>query len=135
MSEFPERIVYVDDTDSMRAALRISLEASDEEFILVTCRSGSELLSRIRELHPDLILLDLRMPDMSGPDTIEALRKIEDYEHTPVIFVTGETQVKMDKHYKKLGVIGVIHKPLELSTLSDTIKALWQERDVEKTAA
>jgi len=81
----------------------------------------------MKELQPDLILLDLRMPDMNGSDTINELRKTPSYNHAPVIFVTERTKVTMIDAYKVLGVIGVIHKPLDPKTLKSQILGYWHD--------
>jgi len=127
MSQMPRRIVYVDDDSDMRVIFRTALERKGYDGVLVTCGSGQELLDRVRVLQPDLIVLDLRMPQMNGPDTLEALREKEECGNIPVIFLTGAGKVDMHEEYQKLGVIGVIHKPFETGTLYDTILSLYAE--------
>jgi len=125
--EFPERVVFVDDDEDMRFIVREALERSGVDCKLVTCSSGQELLTRLKELQPDLVLLDLKMPGMSGPDVIESLMVVE-HGDMPIIFITGNTNVEMTQEYKKLNVLGVIHKPLESAKLADTISELWAKR-------
>ena len=127
MTGLPERIVHVDDDMTVRTLVRESLDRAEGEVILVACSNGQELISRLRELQPDLILLDLVMPEMSGPDTVAALRDDPDGKDVPVIFMTGRSQVEMTEDYKHLGVIGVIHKPFSPNELPDQIGALWSE--------
>lgn len=123
MDEFPQRIVYVDDEPQARKAIKEFIGPKGANS-LVTCATGHELIARMGELQPDLILLDLRMPEMSGPDTIDAMRKIPQTHHAPIIFVTERTKVKMIEDYKALGVIGVIYKPFD-KTLRQQIGVLW----------
>jgi len=122
---FPERIVYVDDDQMLRDLVKTSLARAEEDFFVVTCSSGEELINRFRELQPDLILLDLNMPDMNGPDTIEALSKTSGWEETPFVFLTGSTNLSMIDEYKQLGVIGVVHKPFKPKELPEMIKKYW----------
>ncbi|MGB4106378.1 MAG: response regulator [Alphaproteobacteria bacterium] len=132
MTEFPKRVVYVDDEPQARRIVKDALGGDeDDPHFLVTCATGRELIARLRELQPELILLDLRMPDMNGPDTIDALRKNPAYNNAPVIFVTERQRVKMIEDYKALGVIGVIYKPLEPANIRAQIEKIWQERVVE----
>ncbi len=84
-----------------------------------------ELLTRLKELQPDIILLDLKMPKMSGPDVITELRKKPYGIKVPIIFMTG-TRVVMTEQYRDLGVIGVIHKPFDIAKLADEIGAMWR---------
>jgi two-component system OmpR family response regulator len=129
MPDFPKRIVYVDDEPHARKLVQQTLGGDDNTaHFLVTCATGHELIARLRELQPDLILLDLRMPDMNGPDTIEALRKSEAYNNPHFIFVTERKKVKMVDEYKALGVIGVLYKPLDPKKLRLQIKKIWSER-------
>lgn len=125
MTGLPERIVYVDDEQDLREIVRMTLEDQGYEGALATCGSGKELFSRLRVLQPELIMIDLRMPDMNGPDVVEKLKLTEEAADTPIIFVTGEKKIEMLEHYKNLGVIGVIHKPIDVDTLMERIENFW----------
>lgn len=109
--DFPERLVVVDDDPDMRALVRECVKSQRPEQMIVTCGSGAELISRYRELRPDLVLLDLIMPGMNGPDTIEKLRTMPEAEGLPIIFLTGKKAIEMQDLYNKLDVQGVIYKP------------------------
>lgn len=136
MSDFPRRMVYVDDEPQARKIVKQTLGGDDDDaHFLVTCATGRELIARLQELQPDLILLDLRMPDMNGPDTIAALRSNPAYNNPSVIFVTERQKVKMIDEYRALGVIGVIHKPLEPKKLRVQIKELWMEHNNNKLSS
>lgn len=124
---FPQRLIYVDDDEDMRTIVRESLSRSIDDFVLVTCASGEELLHRLDEIQPDVILLDLSMPGMSGPDIMEKLQQNETYAKIPIIFMTGKDKVEMIDDYKALSVLGVIHKPFETSKLAEQISAIWNE--------
>ncbi len=126
MTDFPKRLVFVDDEKDVRRVVRDIIERIHPDIMLVTCATGEELLNRLRELQPDLILLDLRMPDMSGPDIVHELRAREEGASVPVIFMTGATKIAMNDEYKELGVIGVIHKPFEVMKLPEDIGTLWR---------
>ena len=125
MSDLPSSIVYVDDDETMTDVVTASFESAEVPSPAV-CTSSKDFLDKIGELKPELILMDLQMPDMNGPDTIVALRET-DFVNVPIIFMTGFTDVTMSDEYKNLGVIGVIHKPFEVETLVDTIKGIWAE--------
>ncbi len=129
MADFPKRMVYVDDEPQARRIVKDAIGGDDDEdgYFLVTCATGRELIARLKELQPDLILLDLRMPDMNGPDTIDELRKTPAYNHAPVIFVTERKKVVMIDEYRALGVIGVIYKPFEPKELRLQIKKIWAD--------
>lgn len=126
----PRRIICVDDFDDVRQLARSSFESSEhaKDIVVATCSSGKELMSRLRELQPNLVLLDLNMPDMNGPDTIEALRNTPDGEGISIIFLTTRTNVQMSDAYKNLGVIGIVHKPLDAETFPETIFKIWRDQ-------
>lgn len=133
MSEFPERIVYVEDENDLRFIMREALEASGYQGALVTCGTGEEFLNRVRELQPDLVLLDLKMPNMDGPAVIEQLMRDPDQERLRIIFVTGSNKVEMEKKYERIKVIGVLHKPVKVDSVYQEIQALWKASiDAEK---
>lgn len=123
----PGRVVFVDDDTDIRQVVRESFQVSEvaKGVVIATCGSGEELLKRLNELQPALILLDLHMPNMNGIDFIHTLREHKDGRDIPVIFLTGETRVKMKKEYEDIGVIGVIHKPFDVKTLPQQAFAIW----------
>ncbi len=135
MSDFPMRIVHVDDDPDMRDIVKMSLmrAVDDEDFVIVSCPDGNELLTRIRELTPELIIMDLSMPKMDGPEMIKWLLKSPDYDNPSIIFLTGKEKVEMLDDYKRLGVIGVIHKPFSPKELPGKIRELWQTRPGAKS--
>ncbi len=117
-------ILYVEDEEDIQAVAKIALEAVGN-FSVNMCSSGQEALGVIPEYNPDLILLDVMMPGMDGPTTYQAIRQLDGYEKTPIIFMTAKVMESDREHYKSLGAIGVIAKPFDPMTLSDQIKEIW----------
>ena len=81
------KILVVDDAMSNVLLLKILL--TNEQFQVITCSNGNSCLELARTEHPDLILLDVMMPDISGFDTCSELRKDEETKDIPVIFLTA----------------------------------------------
>ncbi len=125
MDNFPERLVFVDDEQDLREMVRATIEDAGYKGAFAACGSGEELLSRIRVLQPELILLDLKMPGMDGPDVMAALHAHPDATGTPIVLCTGSLKLEMVELYRPLGVVGVIHKPLDLDNLMSNIQELW----------
>ena len=73
----------------------------------------------------DLILLDVMMPGMDGPETLRELRRVPETSNTPVIFMTAKVQSSEIQKYKDMGAVEVIAKPFDPMTLSDQIKSVW----------
>ena len=81
------KILVVDDVMSNVLLLKILL--TNKQFQVITCSNGNSCLELARTEHPDLILLDVMMPDISGFDTCSELRKDEETKDIPVIFLTA----------------------------------------------
>jgi two-component system, OmpR family, response regulator len=120
------RILYVEDEPDIQAIAKIALE-SIGGFTVEACSSGQQAISVAESFRPDLILLDVMMPDMDGPSTLQALRKIQQTATTPVIFMTAKVQSQEITSYKKMGAIDIIPKPFDPMTLSQTINTLWNK--------
>lgn len=118
------KILYVDDEDDIREIAVMSLEL-DSEISVKSCESGSEALTIAPEWLPDLILLDVMMPGMDGPETLERLRQAPETSSIPVVFVTARTQPEDLERFMSLGAAGVISKPFDPMTLSEQARALF----------
>lgn len=119
------RILYVEDEPDIQTVAKIALETVGG-FEVKVCSSGQEALSAAEDFAPDMILLDVMMPGMDGPSTLEALRKKPSLADTPVAFMTAKVQPAEVEHYKSLGAREVIAKPFDPMTLADQVKAIWE---------
>ena len=120
-------VLYVEDEPDIREVTEFALE--DEGFELIPCASGQEALERAGALDrpPDLLLLDVMMPGMDGPTTLQRLRELPRLSATPAIFMTAKVQPDEVAQYKALGALGVIAKPFDAMTLADDIRALLEK--------
>ncbi|MCR5733764.1 MAG: diguanylate cyclase [Lachnospiraceae bacterium] len=136
-------IVVVDDEAISLTNARNML---GREQMRVSClRSGSDLLKFMEKNSPDLILLDILMPDMDGFETFHALRRFEDQTgraHIPVIFLTGENDSATEKRGLEMGASDFIRKPFNKEIIikrientirnSRTIETLTEEAKVDR---
>jgi two-component system OmpR family response regulator len=128
------RIVCVDDEEDILEVMKLSLELGGDLEIFC-CTSGREALRRTPELQPDLVMLDVMMPQMDGPATLTGLRELPACGDVPVVFVTARLRESETAEYLKLGACGVIGKPFDPMTLGLEIANIWralQERLVQK---
>ena len=119
-----KNILYAEDEDDIRAIAQIALEDIGL-FTVRYCINGKHALEQAKSFTPDLILLDVMMPEMDGPTTLAELRKITDFSDIPAIFMTAKIQVNEIEEYKALGAIDVIAKPFDPMTLAETIQNAW----------
>lgn len=120
------KILLVEDENDIRTVAQLALE-SVGGFELMLCESGTVALEVVTEFAPDLFLLDVMMPGLDGPTTLQELRKISGFEHTPAIFMTAKVQPHEIKELKELGAIEVISKPFDPMALAGQIQTCWQE--------
>ena len=114
-------LAYVDDDDDLRDIMALALgEESDMELVL--CESGEKALEKLSMLQADLILLDVMMPGLDGPQTLHGLRQLPGYEKTPVVFITAKVQANDIAHYQDLGAAGTIMKPYDVMTLPAQVR-------------
>jgi two-component system OmpR family response regulator len=115
------KILLVDDEADIRLIAEISLSHLGG-WQVIQAGSGREALDLALQAQPDLILLDVMMPGMDGPTTLEKLREQEDGRATPVIFMTAKVQKTEIDRLLSLGVRGLIPKPFDPMTLPADIR-------------
>lgn len=125
MAEKLTRILYVEDEPDIRMVARLALETVGG-FTVEVCSSGSEALAKIGPFKPQLVLLDVMMPDMDGPTTLGKLRELAEFAATPVIFMTAKVQPREVEGYKQIGAVDVIPKPFDPMTLASSVTAIWE---------
>lgn len=119
-----ERIMHIEDDLAIQEVTRIALEIVGG-FTILSCSSGAQGLTEIGHFAPQLILLDVMMPGMDGPETLARLRQLPGSKATPVIFMTAKAQTHEIETYRALGAADVIIKPFDPMTLADQINAIW----------
>jgi two-component system, OmpR family, response regulator len=120
------RILHVEDDPSIQAVAKVALEAVGG-FKVLSCSSGQEALDQIQGFAPDFILLDVMMPGMDGPQTLEKLRRLVDIGLIPVAFMTAKVQPAEIQHYRSLGARDVIIKPFDPMQLAAQVRQIWNQ--------
>ncbi|MWJ27425.1 response regulator [Halomonas sp. ZH2S] len=121
-----QRVLYVEDDPDISEIAALALEAVGG-LTLKGCESGHEALAEVDSFAPDLILLDVMMPGMDGPETLEALRRQGSISSdTPVVFVTAKVHPEELRRYREMGVTDVISKPFDPMTLANELRAIWE---------
>ena len=113
-------VLLIDDEYMIRQIVQVCLDnLSNWETMIAT--SGKEGLTAIAQVKPDLILLDMMMPDMNGFDFLEQLQADAKIAYIPVILLTSCTNLLSHKTLLELGCKGVISKPFEPITFVSQI--------------
>ena len=128
-SETTKRILYVEDEPDIQAVARISLE-SIGGFTVKVCSSGEEALDSAVGFAPDLLLLDVMMPGMDGPTTLQELRKLPEIADIPAVFMTAKVQPQEVELFMSYGAVDVIAKPFDPMALPNRISDLCQQYEV-----
>jgi len=124
MSEKLTKLLFVEDDESIAQIVMMTLQ--DLGGLTVKhCNSGQMALETVSDYAPQLVLLDVMMPGMSGPETFEKLKEIPNAKHVSVIFMTAKAQTHEQEKYLETGAIGVIVKPFDPMTLTDQITQMW----------
>ena len=128
------KIMYVDDEVDIRCIVEFALE-DEVGMELRLCASGQEALDLAPTFRPDLILLDVMIPVMDGPTTLQRLRQLPGLAQTPVAFVTAKVQPTEVAYLTSIGAIDVIAKPFDPMRLPEQIRALWKRTQQSPTEA
>lgn len=112
-------ILIVDDERSNLDVLTFILKS---QYGVQVAKSGEAALKRAREQKPDLILLDIMMPDMDGFEVLAELKSSDDTRHIPVIFITGLARVEDEEKGFLLGAVDYIVKPFNTSIVKARVR-------------
>jgi DNA-binding response OmpR family regulator len=128
MTALRRKILVVDDTEPNLRLLRALLTGAGYDVITAQC-GGDGIAAAARE-NPDLILLDIMMPDLTGFDVCQRLRASADTRHTPIVFLTALHE--MEDHVRAIDVGGddVLTKPINKLELLLRVKSLLRVREL-----
>lgn len=116
------KILHVDDEPDIREITALAL-GIDPDIDLTSFASGQSALQALKDgLAPDAILLDVMMPGLDGPGTLEQIRTVAEHATTPVIFMTARAQTQEQARFIGLGAVGVIIKPFDPMTLAGQVR-------------
>jgi CheY-like chemotaxis protein len=113
-------ILIIDDEEDVREIAQIGLEMAGD-WQVVTASSGQEGLNIAENSHPEVILLDLMMPEWDGKETLKQLKANQNTVDIPVILMTAKTQSAIASDLTDLNLAGIITKPFRPLQLPEQI--------------
>lgn len=119
LEETRPKLLLIDDYAPHRSLYEMALES---DFEVVTAARGADGLRLAASSHPDVILLDVFMPEMDGWETCMRLKSDPATESIPVILLTGATDVDLTDHAMAVGASALLTKPCSPDRLLGTIQ-------------
>ncbi len=120
-------ILFIDDEEDIRMLAQFCLE-SEAGWSMISASGGLEGIHIAEKEQPDVILLDVMMPEVDGLQTIAKLLDNPQTQNIPVIFITAKAQASDRNSFYQAGAKGVINKPFDSLTLASQISGFlgWQ---------
>jgi CheY-like chemotaxis protein len=118
-----KRILVVDDEPSVTRLLKLNLEQTGD-YEVRELNAGANAVKIARDFKPDLVLLDVMLPDMDGGEVAAALKKDSKLKKTPIVFLTAavnEAEVQANKG--RIGGFPFIAKPLHIKNVIEAVEA------------
>ncbi|MDJ0592518.1 MAG: response regulator [Pleurocapsa sp. MO_226.B13] len=122
-----KNILLIDDEETIQEVVQVGI-AIEAGWQVAIASSGLEGINLAQDRQPDVILLDVMMPDMDGIDTLSQLKTNAKTSTIPVIFLTAKAQAEEKNQFQSLGVVDVITKPFNSMTLASQIAKIlgWE---------
>lgn len=121
-------ILLADDNASQLALMEIML--GQEDYCIIRASDGKEVLEQLRNHTPDLVVLDIHMPHLSGIDLCDRLKKVRRLQNTKVLLVTAHSDDKVQEQAKWVKADKVLEKPLNMETFQGEVKRLLNTQRV-----
>lgn len=129
-----KRILHVDDDTDIRVITKMTLELVGH-YEVEQFSSGETTLNAAENLSPQLMILDVMMPGMSGEELWHLLRDRPNLKNVPVIFMTAKTEQSFARSLREDGALDVILKPFEPTALCREIEAAWTRHQASLPSA
>lgn len=116
------KILIADDEKDILEFLKFTFENAG--FEVVVAIDGIQALKQAKQIHPDIILLDIMMPNLEGTSVCEQLRKMDEFKNTPIVFLTARTNEETEVKAFEIGADDFIGKPIKPKALLSRINKL-----------
>ena len=120
-----ENILIVEDNEDVRILLQELLEDAEYSHIALAT-TGLEAIAQVKRHTPDLILMDMSLPEMSGWEAVAQIRRIPGFAHTPILALTAHVSKADRDRSMAIGCNAHIGKPFDIFTLLTTVEDLLE---------
>ncbi len=120
-------VLVVEDEEDIRTIVRMSLQQLGGLTVIDTA-SGAEALAVTKRVKPDVVLLDVMMPDMDGPAVLQALRADAETAAVPIIFLTAKAMPAELERLRALGALAIFTKPFDPVALPSLVRQALEGR-------
>lgn len=131
MTKKKKTVLVVDDETDILLIVRSALETEDYE--VITATSGPDALAKVKERIPDLAILDIMMPEMSGFDVLARFRETPETEQMPVIMLTGLSERKIVRAAIDRGIEYYITKPFDIQSLLEKVSVALKAAEIAQS--
>ncbi len=131
MQNIKIKVLVVDDSDIIRHALKTFFE--DYNFEVLTCHDGLEGVQKAAEFKPDIIFLDLMMPNFDGLKMLQVIKVLDNLKNIPVIVISANTDKRNVLAAVEAGANRVISKPLQKETIIKYVNEILGSETLSKS--
>ncbi|MBF0569677.1 MAG: response regulator [Candidatus Omnitrophica bacterium] len=132
MDKIPSKILIVDDKKTNRDLLRIFLSKAEEQYVFLEADSGVAALELVERERPDIILLDVVMPDMDGFEVCQKLKANEKHRAIPVLFITALDKTEDLVKCFSVGAADYIPKPVKAEEVKARVRTHLRIKKAEE---
>ena len=121
--ELKKRVVVIGEDDEPIATLLRDAINDEPTYQSVVVSDGALVLETVRQVHADLLILDIMMPGLSGFEVFDRVRADPGIRHMPVLFVSAATP-QFEREFQDRGITDVVSKPFDLNDLLERVRVL-----------
>ncbi len=114
-----KRILVVEDDNSLSVLLRLIMKVQQDDWDVTSAATGMEALAQVEKFHPDLILLDIMMPEMDGLEVARRLRNDARYKDQKIVILSALSDPDTQRKAQEAGVLEYWTKPISPDDLRE----------------
>ena len=124
-----KRVLAVDDEERVLFVVQHAVQCPGNGLVVDIASGGREALEKVRETHYDLVVTDVRMPDIDGIELTRAIRSGNN--HTAVIWLTAHDSRELHTQARKLGVENYLTKPIAIGAIREAVRVALDRSDAQ----